>query len=87
MVAVKLCVCANWIVEDAGATATERAAWGVTEGGELLPGAGERALESNGTEAQPLARRAVSRHTTAIVMGASATARTPESEFKVQILQ
>jgi hypothetical protein len=40
-VAVKLCVWPSWIVEDAGATVTETAAWGVTEGGELPPGAGD----------------------------------------------
>jgi hypothetical protein len=36
-VAVKPCVWPSWIVEDAGATVTETAASGVTEGGELLP--------------------------------------------------
>ncbi len=88
-VAVKLCVCANWRVADAGVTATEVAAWGGggSEGGGSPAGEGECALEFDGTEAQPPARRAANRQSTATAMGARATARTPGSEFKVQILQ
>src|SRR6267154_4610162 len=85
-VAVKICVCANWSVTDAGETATEVAAWG---GGVLVGGSplGVRALEFEGTEAQPLTRNAVSRQSTAIATGARATAATPASAFKVRILR
>jgi hypothetical protein len=87
-VAVKLCVCASWRVADAGATATEVAAWGGggSEGEGPPAGEGECALELDGTEAQPLTRRAASRQSTATAIGARAIARTPGSEFKVQIL-
>ena len=88
-VALKLCAWPSWRVAEAGAAATEMAAWGggVTEGGGSLPGAGECALEFDGTEAQPPARNAANRQNTATATGARATARTPRSEFKVPILQ
>ena|SRR5258706_11480585 len=88
-VALKLFVCPGWRVAEAGETLTEVAAWGggVLEGGGSPAEEGECALEVDGTEAHPPARKAVSRQSTATAMGARATARTPASEFKVQILQ
>ena len=83
-VAVKICVCANWSVTDAGEAATEVAACGggvVVVGGSPV-GVGEWALEFEGTEAQLLARNAASRQSTVIATGARATAGTPASEFK-----
>ena len=44
-------------------------------------------LELDGTEAQPPTRRATSKQDRARTTGARATARTPGSEFKVQVLQ
>lgn len=90
-VAVKVCVWPNWMVEDGALIATEIGAacgvvGGVDEGGAPL-GEVEWALETDGTEAQPLTRRATSMQDTATARGARATARTPGSEFKVQILQ
>jgi hypothetical protein len=82
-VALKFCGWPSSSVEDAGAAATEMAAWG----GSTPPGAGAYALEFDGTEAQPPARIAANRQKTAAAAGARATARTPGSEFKVQILQ
>jgi len=88
-VAVKICVCASWTVTDAGETATEVAGWG---GGVLVVGGfpvgeGVWALEFEGTEAQPPARKAASRPSTAITTGARATAATPAFAFKVRILR
>jgi hypothetical protein len=87
-VAVKLFVCPGWSVAEAGETVTEVAGWGGGgfDGGATPAGEGECALELDGTEAQP-ARKVVNRQSTATAMGARATARTPGSEFKVQILQ
>ena len=87
--AVRICVCANWSVTDAGETATEVAAWGggvVVVGGPPV-GEGLCVLEFEGTEAQPLPRTAASTQSTAITTGARATAGTPGSEFKVLILR
>jgi hypothetical protein len=88
-VAVKICVCANWSVTDAGETATEVAAWGgggVVVGGSPV-GVEEWALEVAGTEAHPLARKTASRQSTAIATGVRTTAGTPAFEFKAQILR
>ena len=88
-VAVKICVCANWSVTDAGETATEVAAWGggvVVVGGSPV-GVEEWALEVEGTEAHPLASKTASRQSTAIATGVRATAVTPAFDFKVQILR
>src|SRR5258705_10293058 len=77
--AVRICVCANWSVTDAGETATDVAAWGggvVVVGGPPV-GEGLCALEFEGTEAQPLPRTAASAQSTAITTGARATAGTP----------
>jgi hypothetical protein len=78
-------------VEEGGLTPTEMPARGAGGGGgedEGSPvGEGEWLLEFAGTEAQPPARRATSRKDKATAAGARATARTPGSEFKVQILQ
>jgi hypothetical protein len=84
-VALKFCGWPRWSVEDAGAAATEMPAWGggVTEVGGVPPGT----LEFDGNEAQPPARMAANRQKTAAAAGERATARTPGSEFKVQILQ
>jgi hypothetical protein len=89
--AVRLCVCASWIVAAGGETATEVAAWGggvvgVVEDGGAPLGEGECA-EFDGTEAQPPARKAANRQSTATATGARAIARTPEYELKVQVLQ
>src|SRR5713101_6211771 len=86
-VAVKICVCANWSVTDAGEAAMEVAACGGGVVGGSPVGVGEWALEFEGTEAQPLARNAASRQSTAIATGARATAGTPAFEFKVLILR
>ena|ERR1700682_3209428 len=88
-VAVKVFVCPGWSVTEAGVTVTEVAAWGggALEGGGPPAGERECALEIEGTEAQPPPRKAASRQSTATVLGARATARTPGSEFKVQVLQ
>src|SRR5882762_11718061 len=70
--AVRICVCANWSVTDAGETATEVAAWGggvVVVGGPPV-GEGLCALEFEGTEAQPLPRTEASAQSTAITTGA-----------------
>src|SRR5258708_29233923 len=77
-VAVKICVCANWSVADAGETATEMAGWGggVLVGGSPV-GVEEWALEVEGTEAQPPARTTASRESTVIATGVRATAGTP----------
>jgi hypothetical protein len=84
-VAVKVFVWPGWSVADAGVTVTDVAAWGVLEGGGAPAGVGENALE--GTEAQPPARKAANRQSTATALGARATARTPRREFKVQVLR
>ena len=57
------------------------------EGGGSPAGEGECPLEVEGTDAQPPARRAASRQNTATALGARAKARTPGSEFKVQVLK
>jgi hypothetical protein len=87
-VAVNVFVCPGKSVADAGVTVTDVAPWGggVLEGGGSPAWEGECALETEGTEAQPPARKAASRQSTATVMGARARARTQGSEFKVQIL-
>jgi hypothetical protein len=90
---VKLFGCPGWSVTEAGVTVTEIAGrgggavgGGVLEGGGSPAEEGECALEVDGTEAHPPARKA-DRQSTPIAMGARASARTPGSEFKVQILQ
>src|ERR1700731_3602400 len=79
--AVRLCVCASWIVADAGETATAGADWGGGIVGD------DCALELDGTEAQPPTRKAADRQSTATTTGARAIARTPGYEFKVQVLR
>src|ERR1700720_4133607 len=79
--AVRLCVCASWIVADAGETATEGAAWGAGVVGD------DCALEIDGTEAQPPARKAANRQSTATATGARQIARPPGYEFKVPVLR
>jgi hypothetical protein len=88
-VAVKICVCDNWTVTDAGETATEMAGWG---GG--APGAGGSPVEEEeewalglGTDAQPTASQAATRLRTTTATGARGTDRAPESGFNVQILR